>query len=140
MNNGVQTRGGKGVLLLGGEAFVWTPWNNSAASTGAAEGGEGGFARFLDARRSTLDLPSATLGLLALVYPKPDLLILGTGRRLWQLSRDTRRHLSEELGVKVDVMDTANAAAAYNLLVMERGVDEVAALLVPEGFDPMGKK
>jgi len=50
------------------------------------------------------------------------------------LSPQTRRYLSEELGIKVDVMDTANAAAAYNLLAMERGTDEVGALMIPDGF------
>jgi hypothetical protein len=50
------------------------------------------------------------------------------------LSKDTRRYLSEELGMRVDVMDTANAAAAYNLLVMERGVEGVGAILIPDGF------
>ncbi|OAP56226.1 hypothetical protein AYL99_09405 [Fonsecaea erecta] len=150
LNNGVHTSGGKGIMLVAGEAFVWQPWlytNSSTTDTPtsktspspstAGRGGAGdhsqGFTAFLDAR-GLLNFPPSTLGLLALLYPKPDLLLLGTGRRLWMLSRDTRRYLSEELGIKVDVMDTPNAAAAYNLLVMERGVEEVGAILVPEGW------
>ncbi len=127
LNNGVQTRGGAGVLLLDGEAFVWTPW------TVVAGEGPSNFGRLLD-RRGILDLPRSSLGILALVYPKPDLLIVGTGRKLWMLSRDTRRYLSEELGIKVDAMDTANAAAAYNLLATERGPAQVGALMIPDGF------
>jgi uncharacterized protein len=50
------------------------------------------------------------------------------------LSRETRKYLSEYLGIRVDVMDTANAAAAYNLLATERGVTEVGALMIPDGF------
>jgi hypothetical protein len=123
LNNGVQTTGGAGVLLLDGEAFVWRPWTTEAA----------GFGPLLD-RRGILDIPRSSLGILALIYPKPDLLIVGTGRKLWMLSRDTRRYLSEELGIKVDAMDTANAAAAYNLLATERGPDEVGALMIPDGF------
>lgn len=148
LNNGVQTAGGRGVFLVGGEAFIWAPWNSNnitgtdnAGGTGAGAGwgsatanpGSKGFNPFLDSR-GILTFPSRAFGLLALLYPKPDLLIFGTGRRLWFLSTETRRYLSEELGMKVDVMDTANAAAAYNLLAMERGTDEVAACLIPEGW------
>lgn len=143
LNNGVQTSGGRGVMLLGGEGFVWSPWNYLDVSTTRAEvdvtqeqrnaGAISRFTDFLDAR-STLNFPSQSLGLLTFLYPKPDLLIFGTGRYLHMLSKETRRYLSEELGMKVDVMDTANAAAAYNLLVMERGFEGVGAILIPEGF------
>ncbi len=91
------------------------------------------FGQFLD-KRSILDFPVGSFGLLTLLHPKPDLLIFGTGRRLHMLSKETRRYLSEELGMKVDVMDTANAAASYNLLVMERGSEGVGAVLIPDGF------
>ncbi|ETI20009.1 hypothetical protein G647_09024 [Cladophialophora carrionii CBS 160.54] len=149
LNNGVQTSGGRGVMLVGGEGFVWSPWAGTGAgvgdatvvsSTPPASGKErraptaSQFSQFLNARSSVLDFPPSAFGLLTLLYPKPDLLIFGTGRQLHMLSKDTRRYLSEELGMKVDVMDTANAAAAYNLLVMERGVEGVGAILIPEGF------
>ena len=38
------------------------------------------------------------------------------------------------LGIRVDVLDTRNAAAQFNLLATERGVSEVAGLVVPAGF------
>ncbi|KAL2428707.1 hypothetical protein ABEF95_004619 [Exophiala dermatitidis] len=133
LNNGVQTRGGLGVLLLDGEAFVWAPWK-AAADADTAASSPNGFDRFLDSRRGILSFPQSSLGIFELVYPKPDLLIIGTGRKLWMLSRETRKYLSEELGIRVDVMDTANAAAAYNLLATERGVKEVAGLMIPDGF------
>ncbi|KAK5197801.1 hypothetical protein LTR92_002046 [Exophiala xenobiotica] len=122
LNNGIQTHGGMGVLLLDGEAFVWTPWDTSSATASIASStgaGGGGFGSLLD-RRGLLTIQPKSLGILGLIYPKPDLLLIGTGRKLWMLNKDTRRYLSEELGMKVDVMDTPNAAAAYNLLVMER--------------------
>lgn len=84
-----------------------------------------------------LELEREALGVLRLVYPKPDLLILGTGARLWMLGKETRGYLMGELGVRVDVMDTANASAAYNLLARERGVEGgggVGALLLPVGW------
>ncbi|KIW89858.1 uncharacterized protein Z519_09287 [Cladophialophora bantiana CBS 173.52] len=150
LNNGVQTSGGQGVILVGGEAFLWRPWmpttTSAAATDEASSGGNAasktsgsgtgeykGFTVFLDPR-GMLNFPPSTLGLLSLLYPKPDLLLVGTGRKLWMLSRETRRYLSEELGIKLDVMDTPNAAAAYNLLVMERGVEEVGSILIPEGW------
>jgi len=126
----VHTTGGMGVLLLDGEAFVWTPTPIPASAT---SGSTSVFAGLLS-KHGVLTIPPASLRILELVYPKPGLLIVGTGRKLWMLSPQTRRYLSEELGIKVDVMDTANAAAAYNLLAMERGTDEVGALMIPDGF------
>jgi NADH dehydrogenase [ubiquinone] 1 alpha subcomplex assembly factor 3 len=127
LNNGQQTTGGLGLLLLDGEAFVWTPWDNRAGKS--AEG----FGKLLD-KRGILNLPPSSLGVLELVYPKPDLLLIGTGRKLWMLGKETRKYLSETLGIRVDVMDTGNAAAAYNLLATERGITQVAALMIPDGF------
>ena len=42
----------------------------------------------------------------------------------------TRQHISE-LGIRVEVLDTRNAAAQYMLLATERGIDQVAAAMVP---------
>ena len=53
------------------------------------------------------------------------------------VGKETKRYLMAELGVRVDVMDTANASAAYNLLALERGVEGgggVGALLLPLGW------
>lgn len=48
------------------------------------------------------------------------------------LHPDSRRRLTE-MGIGVDVMDTQNAAAQYNLLATERPGGQVAgALLVAE--------
>lgn len=46
---------------------------------------------------------------------------------------ETRRVLGG-MGVRVDVCDTGNAAAMFNLLATERGVGSVAAALVPVGW------
>lgn len=53
------------------------------------------------------------------------------------LSKETKAYVSEVLGCRVDVMDTANAAAAYNLLAKERGVEGgsgVGGLFLPVGW------
>lgn len=38
------------------------------------------------------------------------------------------------MGLRIEVLDTRNAASQFNLLATERGVQEVAAALVPIGF------
>jgi len=49
------------------------------------------------------------------------------------LSPTTRAYINC-LGIRVDIQDTRNASAQFNLLAMERGVGSVAAALVPMGF------
>jgi NADH dehydrogenase [ubiquinone] 1 alpha subcomplex assembly factor 3 len=133
LNNGIKTSGASGVLLLGGQGFTWRPWWDAQRPTSRI--GE------LLSKTGVLDLAgnngkkssSNAWGLFELLYPRPDLLILGTGGKLWMLSRETRDEMSR-LGLRVDVMDTANAAAAYNLLATERGVEGVGAALLPVGW------
>lgn len=56
------------------------------------------------------------------------------------LAPDTRRVLSE-LGMRLEILDTRNAAAQFNLLATERGVSNVAAALIPIGWqDGVGAK
>lgn len=49
------------------------------------------------------------------------------------LSPETKRQINS-LGIRVEVQDTRNAAAQFNLLATERGVSEVAAALIPTGW------
>ncbi|RMZ81815.1 hypothetical protein DV738_g2008, partial [Chaetothyriales sp. CBS 135597] len=117
LNNDVKITDHDGVLLVGGEAFAW------------------------NSKRTTLTLTPQALSLLAVLHPKPDLLLLGTGARLWMLSRATRHYLNAELGIRVDIMDTANASSAYNLLAQERGVEQgsgVGAALLPLSWNGGG--
>jgi len=133
LDNGVKTEGGAGILLVGGEAFTWQPWLMLPDSEGTSPH----LGNLLNSRKGILSFPAASLGLLELVHPKPDLLIVGTGGKLWMLERETRRYINEVLGCRLDVMDTANAAAAYNLLAKERGIEDgagVGALLLPVGW------
>lgn len=61
-----------------------------------------------------------------------DLLILGLGQSLYPLSPRTRGYINS-LGIRTEIQDTRNAAAQFNLLATERGVNEVAAALIPIG-------
>jgi len=49
------------------------------------------------------------------------------------LSPKTRQYI-HSLGIRIDIQDTRNAAAQYNLLAKERGTDSVAAAMIPFGF------
>ena len=76
---------------------------------------------------------SVPWGLLEVVWPKPDLLIIGTGPSTVPISSATKKHING-LGIRIEVQDTRNAAAQYNLLATERGIHQVAAALVPMGW------
>ena len=60
-------------------------------------------------------------------------MIVGVGPRIAPLSPETRKYISS-LGMRIEVLDTRNAAAQFNLLATERGVDDVAAVLIPVGW------
>ena len=62
-----------------------------------------------------------------------DLLILGLGPTMLPLSPETRRIINA-MGIRVDVQDTRNAASQFNLLATERGVDTIAAAMIPIGW------
>ena len=49
------------------------------------------------------------------------------------LSPATRRRISS-LGMRVEILDTRNAASQFNMLATERGVGDVAAALIPIGW------
>ncbi|KAM0720383.1 hypothetical protein Q7P37_004519 [Cladosporium fusiforme] len=123
LNNGMRITGA-GVLLVGGEAFKWRPW---VRGTDGKEGGK------LKNAKGQWDCDRLAWGALDLVWPKPDLLILGTGPGILPISPATRNDLTE-LGIRVEVQDTRNAAAQFNLLATERGLQQVAAAFVPIGW------
>ena len=69
-----------------------------------------------------------------------DLLVIGVGKQIMPLSPRTRQRIAE-LGLRVEVLDTRNAAAQFNLLATERGIAEVAGALIPIGWtDGIGAK
>ncbi|KAJ9390543.1 hypothetical protein DTO063F5_1493 [Paecilomyces variotii] len=125
LDNGVKITGGDGVLLVGGEAFSWRPWEGY-------DKGDDKKGLMLNPK-GQFEVPEEAWGLLSLVWPRPDLLILGVGGQMAPLSPETRKHINL-LGIRVEVQDTRNAAAQFNLLATERGVTEVAAAMIPIGW------
>ncbi|KAH7308109.1 hypothetical protein B0I35DRAFT_483390 [Stachybotrys elegans] len=120
LNSGKTITGGDGALLVHGEAFSWRPW----VAKGSME---------LVNKKGQFEIPAEAFGLMDLLWPRPDLLVLGVGKSIMPLSPKTRQALSE-LGIRVEVLDTRNAAAQFNLLATERGVNDVAAALIPMGW------
>ncbi|KAK1634726.1 hypothetical protein BDP81DRAFT_51902 [Colletotrichum phormii] len=120
LNSGVKIMDGDAALLIGGEAFEWRPWEAKGSKN-------------LINAKGQFELPAEAFGLLDLVWPRPDLLIIGVGPKIVPLSPSTRKHLSS-LGIRVEVLDTRNAASQFNLLATERGVDVVAGAMIPIGW------
>ncbi|KAM7199056.1 Protein of unknown function (DUF498/DUF598) domain containing protein [Naviculisporaceae sp. PSN 640] len=118
-NSGAIISHGDGALLVGGEAFAWRPWEVAPVLNSKGQ----------------FELSRESLALFESIWPRPDLLIVGMGKEIRPLSKETREIISA-LGMRVDVLDTRNAASQFNLLATERGVDDVAAVLVPLGWKP----
>ncbi|KAJ5698880.1 hypothetical protein N7462_000885 [Penicillium macrosclerotiorum] len=130
LNSGLKITGGDGLLLVGGEAFAWRPWRAGMA----AEGDERAAKMGMINAKGQFELDEQAWGLLSVVWPRPDMLILGLGGSMLPLSPETKRHINA-LGIRVDILDTRNAAAQFNLLATERGVSEIAAAMIPIGWN-----
>ncbi|KAF3168146.1 hypothetical protein TWF225_008733 [Orbilia oligospora] len=115
LNNGMRFSGKDGIIIVHNEAFNWL-------SHGAAR-----------VRNGVLELDEDLWGVLDVVAPKPELLILGTGARSIPISPRVKNHL-HLLGIRIDSMDTNNAASQYNMLATERPGQIVATALLPAFF------
>jgi hypothetical protein len=129
LDNGMKIADGDGVLLVGGEAFAWRPWKGAHAP--ASGGGERLMGMINE--KGQFEVAEQVWGLFRVVWPRPDLLILGLGASVLPISPETKRHINS-LGIRVEVQDTRNAAAQFNLLATERGVTDVAAAMIPIGW------
>lgn len=150
LDNGVKITEGDGVLLVGGEAFAWRPWHSMTGDRESAR-------KQMVNEKGQFEVPEEVWGLLSVVWPRPgtfssrsycdsfvvmvqltfpfplDILILGLGASVFPLSPKTKKHINS-LGMRVDVQDTRNASAQFNLLATERGATEVAAAMIPIGW------
>ncbi|KAK4106929.1 hypothetical protein N658DRAFT_563636 [Parathielavia hyrcaniae] len=140
LNSGVHIGGGSGALLVSGEAFCWRPWeilggsgggDGMGTGTGMGMGNRRG--KRLVNERGQWEVGEEAFGVLGVVWPRPDLLILGLGPEIRPLSPATRRAINN-LGMRVEVLDTRNAVNQYNMLATERGMGDVAAALIPIGW------
>ncbi|KAH7916790.1 hypothetical protein BJ138DRAFT_1131771 [Hygrophoropsis aurantiaca] len=72
-------------------------------------------------------------GIFETAVPKPEILVVGTGKSMALLPPFLQAHL-RHLGIQLDVMDTRNACSTYNLLAEEGR--RVAAALLPYSSRP----
>ncbi|KAI6245825.1 hypothetical protein HI914_06081 [Erysiphe necator] len=111
-----------GVLLVGGKAFSWQPWIAR----------EDNLKKLLN-EKGQWEVEDETWGIFETTWPRPDLLILGLGKEMRPLSSKTSKKI-HGLGIRLEIQDTRNAAAQFNLLATERGVQNIAAALIPIGW------
>ncbi|KIK64772.1 hypothetical protein GYMLUDRAFT_160733 [Collybiopsis luxurians FD-317 M1] len=103
------------VVFLEGKVFLW---DVPRALLSSSWGGEA---------EEDKQLIRDVFGIFESVIPKPEILLLGTGKTIFQPPPFMREHLNG-MGIQLDVMDTRNACSTYNLL-SEEGRRVAAALL-----------
>lgn len=106
----------QGAILMGlSEVFAWnlTPESVKGLDTGLVE------------------IDPAALGVFEVVYPRPELLIFGLGKKSRVLSPRTRDYLNS-LGISVEISDSVNGAKNFDLLATERPGLVAAALFPPD--------
>lgn len=108
--------------MYAGEAFRWRPWVAH----------DGGALKVIN-DKGQWSVPNEAFQVFEGLWPRPDLLMIGTGPQLRPLAPELRKYIAG-LGIRVEVVDTRNAAAQYNMLATERGEQDVAAALVPVGW------
>lgn len=64
LDNGIKITGGDGVLLVGGEAFTWRPWE---IVEGSGKKGQG----MLVNKKGQFEVHDEAWGVFGLVWPKP---------------------------------------------------------------------
>ncbi|QPG75638.1 hypothetical protein FOA43_002995 [Brettanomyces nanus] len=76
----------------------------------------------------------AELGeLFRIIYPKPELLVLGLGKKTRLVSKETRQCFNK-LGIRLETSDTRYSALNYDMLATERTPMLVAALILPPNY------
>ncbi|KAK2405974.1 NADH dehydrogenase ubiquinone 1 alpha subcomplex assembly factor protein (DUF498/DUF598) [Trifolium repens] len=76
------------------------------------------------------EITSDSLSLFQIVRPIPEILIVGCGRNIQHVDPELRRFI-RSTGMKLEAVDSRNAASTYNILNEEGRI--VAAALLPYG-------
>lgn len=93
----------------------------------------------LNTKNCTLDkdvvlhLDPKIVELFKAVYPKPELLVLGVGKKSRMVAPETREALNK-LGIGLETSDTRYSALNYDLLATERTPQRVAAVILPPNW------
>ena len=84
--------------------------------------------------KSSCDINVESLQLFTVVEPRIEILVIGTGEKVSQLSKDVKMYL-KKFNISYEVLDTANACATYNFLLEESRI--TGALLIPPEHMPL---
>ncbi|KAK4255156.1 hypothetical protein QN277_008190 [Acacia crassicarpa] len=76
------------------------------------------------------EITSDSLSIFQILRPIPEILIIGSGRHIQQVDPELRRFI-RSTGMKLEAVDSRNAASTYNILNEEGRI--VAAALLPYG-------
>ncbi|KAF9382093.1 hypothetical protein CPB97_007346 [Podila verticillata] len=119
------------VLCIGGQVFLWDIFQKDGAVDRARKAASSSGTP-VSTRPIFESMDEATakeiFKIFQLMNPRPEILIVGTGKVFGPLSPAVRSVI-RGYGLQVDMMSTANAAATYNMLAEEGR--EVAAALLP---------
>ena len=77
-----------------------------------------------------VEFDNKILDIFELVYPKPELLVAGLGKKTRMLGPKTKERLNN-LGIRVETGDTRSSALSYDLLATERSPSLVASIMLP---------
>lgn len=102
--NGVRHEGS--MICLGKLVFSWAP-------------------------RSLEEITPESLSIFQLLRPAPEILVVGCGQRIQRVSPEVRDFLRSN-GIKIEPVDTRNAAATFNILNEEGR--QVAVAMLPQGW------
>jgi len=82
------------------------------------------------APKTFAEITAESLSIFKVVHPIPEILILGCGRHIQPVSPDLRKFI-RSTGMKLEAVDSRNAASTYNILNEEGR--PVAAAVLPYG-------
>jgi len=72
LNNGQKISDGSGVLLIGGEGFLWRPWRmNASVAVSANDEKSGKCSKYNMNSKGQFEIAKEALGLLKAMWPKP---------------------------------------------------------------------
>ncbi|CAM6090432.1 unnamed protein product [Calypogeia fissa] len=81
--------------------------------------------------RSFAEITPESLSIFQLLRPAPEILVVGCGKRIERVSPEVRIFLKSN-GIKVEAVDTRNAASTFNILNEEGR--QVAVAMLPYGW------
>lgn len=107
-----------GSILLGGEAFELN-----------LSGDKGQEPLYEITNNFLVKISEKALGIFKVSYPKPELVVVGLGKKS-RILHESNRKFFTGLGIQVEISDTRNACQNFDLLATERP-NQIAALLLP---------